>query len=342
MSAWVVPPVKPGIQLPPGLGVAGMGRRIVAYIVDFIIIVVLGAIAVAVALISGAVSLNQAALDQVDNSMYTTQPFAHVTEPLIKMQMGLVIAIAVAYVAIQALYFVWSWTAAGGSPGQRMMSLRVADLGNGGKLSLVQAGTRWLVLYGIAAAISTWGIVVVVDAMSRVPANEYLSTSYYARSINSEWEAVSAVSGLTSWAGIIWAVVLLIAAGVGRDHRGIHDKVSGTIMIEKIKLFEGQPQWGYMPAAGAPGYPYPPQGMPTQGMPPQYPAQYPPQAGQPYGGAWSMQEAGYPPQAPGWPAQPPAAPGYPPQAPGWPAQPPVAPPAAPQPEPPTEGTSEPK
>ncbi|HEV8696218.1 MAG TPA: RDD family protein [Candidatus Limnocylindrales bacterium] len=56
--------------------------------------------------------------------------------------------------AISALYFVASWTRAGRTPGQALCNLRVAAVGDGSRLSVRDAVVRWVALGAPVALVS--------------------------------------------------------------------------------------------------------------------------------------------------------------------------------------------
>jgi uncharacterized RDD family membrane protein YckC len=270
MSGLAAP--QPSIQLPPDVVVAGMGRRIVAWIVDNILSGLLGIIPIVFVMAAGGVTFNESAWKQVDWG--STNPYAGVTEPLAKVDLAILAIGVVLYMALQALYFIWSWTAAGGTPGQRLFSFRVADFQTGRNLSLAQATVRWLLLVGIAEAVSLVYLVVFVQAMADHPGSE-LDTSY----------GLAGLSNTTSALSSLWFIALLISAIADSLRRGIHDKLASSIVVGRAPM----PAYGYPPQAGPYG------GYPQAGTPYGYP-----QAGPGY-----PQGVPYPPP-PGAPGQPPA------------------------------------
>jgi hypothetical protein len=331
MSGWVVPAnLGPGVQLPPGVQVAGMGRRVGAWFLDGLLAGFLAIIPVILAMVTGAVTLNQQAIDQIDWQAY--RPFTDVTAPLFHVNTGLLILAAVVYVALNAAYYAGCWAKFGGTPCQRGLSLRVADVARGENLSIGNALLRWVLLQGLSIGIGAVFLVVFLGTLATIPANEWLGGGYYFGSTAyGSYGSVSLLSNLVSGVSGIWLIVLIVSAGTNPARRGLHDRLAGSIVVGPARV---APSW--------PGYPYPPQ--PWPGYPPQgpgYPPQawpgYPPQGapGYPYPPqAWP----GYPPQgAPGYPYPPQAWPGYPPQGPGYPPQgapghpPQAAPPTAPTP-----------
>jgi len=337
VSGWVVPANQASaMQLPAGLQVASMGRRVGAWILDRFVGGLVSSLAVLLAIVTGAVSLNSQALDQIkqiDPEAY--RPFSTITAPLLNVNTGLLIAAVVFYVVLSALYYAGCWVKFGGSPCQRALHLQVADMSSGRNLSLVQALLRWALLEGISVIVGAAFLIVLMDDIAATPTNQWLGTDVYGSGFGlGAFGGLTLLSDVVSWGSFIWLIVLIVSAGTHAAHRGLHDRIAGSIVLgpgQAIAAWPGYPYPAqgspYWPAQGGPAYPYPPQAWP--GYPPQGPA-VPPQGGPAYP---------YPPQA--WPGYPPQGPAAPPQAwPGYPPQPGYPPAASPQ-TPPAEPQAEP-
>jgi uncharacterized RDD family membrane protein YckC len=321
MSGWSVPAYRPQVQLPQGVAVAAMGRRVGAWILDSILSGFLVLVPLILAILIGAFSLNGQALDQYDTG--SRYPFDDVTAPLFNINAGPLWALAVLYMALNLVYYAGSWMAWGGTPCQRALGLRVGRVGDLGKLSVDAAVLRWTALYGVSMMLSTAVSVQMLVELSRIPTNEWLGTqSAYAPS--GAYTTVAGVSTLISLGTLIWLIVLLVSAASHFAKQGLHDRLVGSIVV-------GQPP---VPAAW-PGYPPGPQGYPPQGYGQQAWPGYPPQAS-----GYPPQASGYPGQGPGYPGQGAPWPGYPPQPPVSPPQPPANPPQTPPSWPP-QGTPQP-
>ena len=321
MSGWPAPVVDsrdPRNVFPDGARVSTMGYRIGAYVLDSLLISLISIIPFIGAIVTGAVSLNQQALDQIDvNYHYYSGPFEDVTAPLFKVQMGLLVFWVGVYALINVAYFVVSWARSGATPCQKLLKIRVVDGSSGKNLSWPRAMIRAAVLHGPSLALSFAVFVAMFDFFSKTPTNQWLSSgSYYSRGGFGGLE-------LVSWLPNLWLVLVFITTVANATRRGWHDLAAGSVVLSPARVpapwhaYPPQPGYGYPPQPGygyppQPGYGYPPQpGYPQPGYPgqPPYPPQYPPQPGY-----------GYPPQAA---YVPPA--GYQPQ------QAPPAPPAAPTP-----------
>jgi len=343
VSGWVVLANQAiGVQLPPGFQVAGMGRRVGAWILDGLLSSLMAIIPVVLAIVTGAVGLNQQALDQLRQAdPQVFQPFSSVTAPLFNVNTGPLILVVMVYIVLHVAYYAGCWVKFGGTPCQRGLGLRVANVKTGENLGIGSALTRWALLEGISTCIGAVFFILVFDSLSRTPTNEWLGYRAYASPFGTgAFGGVTLMSNLVSWGSSLWLIVLIVSAGTHAAHRGLHDRLVGSIVIGPAQL-SSWPAYQY-PPQGWPGYSYPPAapGYPPQGQgyPPQaWPGyQYPP-SGQGYPpSVQGYPPAGYPPQGQGYP---PAGQGYPPQAwPGYPPQgPPPGQPAAPPPSQPPSG-----
>jgi uncharacterized RDD family membrane protein YckC len=126
VGAWVVPTAQAVTQVGEGLVVAGVFARVVAYVIDALI---LGSINLA---IFGALGLFDTNRDET-----------------------LVLIASIVVVGIDFAYFVGLWTSAWhGSLGMRLLGLRVLGAVSHGGISLNDALLRWLALSGALAILA--------------------------------------------------------------------------------------------------------------------------------------------------------------------------------------------
>jgi hypothetical protein len=334
MGGWAMPSREPFPPLPAGLAVAGMGRRSVAWVLDGIFAFAVGSIPWIVAVAQGALGLNQRALDQVD--LESVRPFGGVTVPFINAGMGTLVAAALASFAILAAYYVVSWVAAGGTPAQKMLGLAVADAETAGNLSFAAASIRWLALYGLAGAVSMVLLLAYLQVFSTIAGRDWMGSGYGLPS--GSYVGLTLMSDLASLASTGWTIVLLVSTARRPDHRGLHDRWAGSIVIGKA-----QPAWPNQGWPAQPGWAPPvPGGWPPAAPPnwPGMPGPAQPNWGQPAPGQWPEQ----PPLPGAWPPPPWSGPigqfqygPYPTQTPAEPqSPPPSAPPVPPAALPPQE------
>jgi uncharacterized RDD family membrane protein YckC len=132
-SAWQAPaPVAAPAGPAPGLAYAGLGIRIVALIIDSILLWI---VFLFVAIALGAIFL-------------TTLINGGVAGAIIA---GVLLAIA--NLVISAVYFIWAWTKPDlrASLGQKVLGLNTLNASDGATLTRPQAVRRWLFLFGFVA-----------------------------------------------------------------------------------------------------------------------------------------------------------------------------------------------
>jgi uncharacterized RDD family membrane protein YckC len=268
-----------------GLVVAGLGRRIGAWIVDAFLASLLAIVPFSVAVASGAASLNSRVLDQ-----FAANSHATIAEPLLVLNMPVVIAAVAVWIILRAAYFAGCWTFFRGTVGQRMLSLEVVAVENSESLSLGRAIVRWLALEGIGQIVSAVALLMVANVLASVPFSQTTyGAAFSASTVDSRARAADSLSSVGSWGSIAWAAVLLVSAGANSLKRGFHDRLAGSIVLGKApRGWTGYPQWGPAapPSAGYPQAGYP--AWPTAGG-------YP-QGGYPQGGYLAGRPpTGYPP-----------------------------------------------
>lgn len=288
MSGWVVPSqVRPtGIQLPPGLRIATTGSRLGAWLLDrgffFLIALMLGGIA----LVVGAVDVSPGASDQMLGGTSANL----VTVPLLTVNTSLLVAFGVAWVLVQYAYEALSWTFFRGTPGQRILSLRVADAATGRNLTLWQSSLRWLALESVPQIALTVFLVVFVRMMGDVPPSSY-GAGALTGSIptNGTYTTVSLVGDVAILLSVGWRLGLFVITTTHPAKRGLHDRLAGSLVVGRASVasYWAQAQYGGVGgpagpfAAGGsygPGYPY---GPPAPQVPPVQPppGQWPPSPG---------------------------------------------------------------
>ena len=153
-AAWQRPPEEAGPA--PGVRFAGHGARLVAYIVDSIIIgIAFTVVALAVALVTLG-----AAFDWNDLRGMTYEDVNGGALAVFVILMLLLVLAAV-------LYFPWFWARGGATPGMRMFRLRVVRDRDGGPISGGQAAMR-LIGYWINSATLYIGFAwILVDSRRR-------------------------------------------------------------------------------------------------------------------------------------------------------------------------------
>jgi uncharacterized RDD family membrane protein YckC len=128
------PPKDPGPA--PGVAYSDLRFRVLAYIIDAVIVGVLNLV-VSVLLLDVGLAFGDT----------------------LGWIIGLVFVTAF-NVAFSALYFIYSWTKLRASPGQKILGLETLNAADGATLTQPQAIRRWLILFGPFALLSALQVVV--------------------------------------------------------------------------------------------------------------------------------------------------------------------------------------
>ena len=132
-SAWQAPaPVVAAAGPAPGLAYAGLGVRIVALIIDGILLWI---VFLFVAIALGAIFLGTLINGGVAGALIAG------------------VLLAIANLVISAVYFIWAWTKPDlrASLGQKVLGLNTLNAADGATLTRPQAVRRWLFLFGFVA-----------------------------------------------------------------------------------------------------------------------------------------------------------------------------------------------
>jgi uncharacterized RDD family membrane protein YckC len=125
---------------PAGLLYADVPNRIMALIIDVIVLSVVGA---ALASVLGGVVTEAGAIDSAGG----------------ELDVAAFIILLVLQLALSFVYFVSLWTLAGATVGMRLLSLRVGDAGDGRHVSWRAAAVRWLFL-GVPSLLASLAVYV--------------------------------------------------------------------------------------------------------------------------------------------------------------------------------------
>ena len=139
-NAWTAmnAPVQAG---PAGYVYADVPNRTIAYIIDAIILAIIG---IVVAIILGAIGLSTLNLNINSSNFGQYNVLAGLIQALVNT-------------AINGAYFVYTWTTLRASPGQRVLGMQVGNAADGATLTMEQAIKRWVALgapFGIAQALN--------------------------------------------------------------------------------------------------------------------------------------------------------------------------------------------
>jgi uncharacterized RDD family membrane protein YckC len=133
---------------PAGLTIADVPDRVIAFILDAIVLSIVGLLLALV--IGGAFGGLASGAQTAGGSMDAAGGALNV---------GAFLVVAMAELALSFAYFAWSWVVLRGTPGMKMLGLQIGDQADGHSISWDQALVRWLLL-GIAATLATFAVYV--------------------------------------------------------------------------------------------------------------------------------------------------------------------------------------
>ena len=132
-TQWAPPP--PPVQAgPAGFVYADVPNRAIAYIIDAILIGIIGAI---VGALLGGFGLTVATFD------LATGTFSY--------NYAAAVIVGLIQLIISAAYFIYTWTAMRGTPGMKVLGMQVGNAGDGKTLTTNQAIRRFLIIAAPAA-----------------------------------------------------------------------------------------------------------------------------------------------------------------------------------------------
>ncbi len=229
-----------GVQLPIGLRIAGAGVRVGAWLIDGAIFGLLGLIPLSFGVALGALALNPQAVQQLESNS-NLQP----TVPLVLVNMSQLVVLLGLWAGFSIAYSAVCWAFFRGLPGQRLLSLQVADAATGKNLPIWRAAVRAFLANGVQTAIFGVLILVMLEFMARVSPADYptagaSSTAYLAdQAAWGPWSGLISLCWIGWWA---WPLILLITTGASRERRGLHDRVAGSVVVARSIR---PSQWAY-------------------------------------------------------------------------------------------------
>jgi uncharacterized RDD family membrane protein YckC len=177
---------------PPGPAYADAPNRLVAYVLDAIVLTIL------VFAVSVVVSVAFGPVIEFDSDGSTP----------IDVNRGLAVVDAIAATLISLVYFVGAWRWLRGTPGQRVLDLRLSD-DQGAALSIRRGILRWLFI-GVPA-----GIAAVLIAV--LPGFGDL---------------------IVDLAVLVWYALLLASIARSSTKQGWHDRVAASVVVKPVRLVE--------------------------------------------------------------------------------------------------------
>ena len=146
VSGWAAAPPPASVPGAAGFVYADVPNRVIALIVDAII---LGLIGLVLGIILAAIGLSTGTLV---SSVTTFNPVATIVYGLVG-------------IAISATYFIWSWTTMRSTVGMRVLGMQVGNAFDGKTLTMDQALRRAVALWGPSTLAQFFGGIAVVGSL---------------------------------------------------------------------------------------------------------------------------------------------------------------------------------
>lgn len=185
-----------GAPVPADLVLADVPSRLVAYVIDAVLLTVLVFVAAVIvsAILGPTVRFGEA---------------EDVIRGRVSMDRGLAIVDGLVSALVGGLYFIGSWTYLRGSPGMRLLGLRIGRERDGGRVGLAPSFVRWLLLgapLGLATLLTlgTTGLQVSIQA-----------------------------------AALAWYLILLVTTVRSDTRQGLHDHYARTVVTKMAR----RPSW---------------------------------------------------------------------------------------------------
>jgi len=238
------------VRTSPQLATAA--TRAVAWLVDLLI---LGAIAFAWALVATAAGV--ITVDPDARSQILASPFSPTSAPPYRADIQLVAVFAAILFVAYVVFAAFCWMRFRGLPGQRALSLEVADAATGKNLSLMRALSRSLVGIGLP------GVLVAVSAVALM---SLASSPSWTGLVNQEPNAdASRLVNICDISWLLtagWLLILLVTTVSNARRQGLHDRAAKSVVVKRGHLVA---MW---PVPGMSYGPYPSGAMPPgQGSP---------------------------------------------------------------------------
>ncbi len=185
--AYQTPPgyVPPPGYLPPmptGPAIASLWRRFFALLLDCIVV---GVISLVIAMAAGIPDIQTRAADGTITYTITNSGWG-----------------AILIAVVSGIYFIGSWVALGGTPGQRVLALHVYAAAGPQALGIEAAAIRWALLFGVGSLIGSIGV------------------------------AAKDASGALGFVQLAWVIVLLVTAYQSPMKQGLHDKYANSVVVK--------------------------------------------------------------------------------------------------------------
>jgi uncharacterized RDD family membrane protein YckC len=181
---------------PAGLFYADVPNRIIAYIIDAIIVGIASAIVgVVLFAIVGSPTKVVSVVDPNSLLGFRIETSTNYVSSLLYAIVG---------AGISGGYFIYTWTAMRATVGMRVLGMQVGNAADGATLTMEQAVRRWLALGGVFSLAQT---------LNPIP-------------------LIGILLGL---AALIWVIALIVTTAQSPTKQGLHDQFAGTIVVKAAR-----------------------------------------------------------------------------------------------------------
>ena len=181
---------------PAGLYYADVPNRVIAQIIDAIILAIVGAL---VGIVLYAVFGTPTTLDTIPDQ---TSPIGVRFETRTNFLATLVVTLV--GLLISAGYYIYMWTRKRGTIGQRALGMQVGNAADGATMTTEQAVRRWLALGGVFS---------LTQFLNPVPG----------------------VGALLALLSVVWVIALLVTTAQSPTKQGLHDQFANTIVVKAAR-----------------------------------------------------------------------------------------------------------
>jgi uncharacterized RDD family membrane protein YckC len=195
-SGWTAAPPPTPVPGHAGLFYADVPNRIIAIIIDAIIVGIVGLIVSLVLFVAiGSPTTVNTVNDPNSVLGVRFETSTNWLSTIVSALVGL---------ALSAGYYIYTWTAMRGTIGQKALGMQVGNAADGATLTMEQAVKRWLALGGVFA---------LAQFLNPLP-------------------GLGILIGLASF---VWVIALLYTTATSPTKQGLHDQYAGSVVVKAAR-----------------------------------------------------------------------------------------------------------
>ncbi len=195
-SSWASAPAPTPVPGHAGLFYADVPNRIIAIIIDAIIVGIVGLV---LSLVVYSVVGSPTTVTTVNDPNAILGVRFDTTTNWVSTIIGALIGLA-----LSAGYYIYTWTAMRGTIGQKALGMQVGNAADGATLTMEQAVKRWLALGGVFA---------LAQFLNPLP-------------------GLGILIGLAS---LVWVIALLYTTASSPTKQGLHDRYASSVVVKAAR-----------------------------------------------------------------------------------------------------------